>query len=381
MKFDYDFETRLIHHGHEPDSATGALATPIYQTATFAAKSVEHFEQLCEEYGYIYSRECNPTLTELELKMAMLEEGESAIVTASGISAISSTLLTLLKSGDHIISSQGIFSHTKILMEELLQKFGVEVTFVDASNPENISSAMRENTKAVYVETPLNPSLELVDISSVSKKAKENGALLIVDSTFAPPPIQRPLSLGADICIHSLTKYINGHGDSLGGAVIGPKELIDKIKWPGMPCFTGASLTPMNAWMIIRGIKTLDMRVKKHCENALSIAEFLDSHEHVEVVNYPALKSHPQHELCKVQMNGMGGGVISFRMKDGINGLTRNKASRRFLNSLRLCTIAASLGEEHTLTYLTGNDLIRVAIGLESADDIISDMKQAFGSV
>ncbi len=377
----YDFQTNLIHCGHKPDPTTGALATPIYQTATFAAESMEHFDQLCKDFGYIYTRECNPTLTELEEKLAMLENGESAITAASGMGAIASTLLTFLKSGDHIISSEGMFSHTELLMKELLVKFGVEVTFVDASNSENIEKNIKENTKIVYIESPLNPSLKLVDIKEVSKIAHDNDALLIVDSTFAPPPIQNSLNFGADLCIHSLTKYINGHGDTLGGAVIGKKDLIDKIKWPGMPCFTGASLPPINAWMIIRGLKTLDMRVKRHCENALALSEFLSTSEYVEQVSYPALPSHPQYELCKTQMNGLGGGVVSFKLKDNINGLDSNTASRKFLKSLKICTIAVSLGEEHTLAYLTGSGIIRVAVGLESSKDIIEDMKNTLKNI
>ncbi|CAH2213340.1 trans-sulfuration enzyme family protein [Tepidibacter aestuarii] len=373
----HDLETKIIHWGHASDKSTGALATPIYQTATFAAETVEHFEQLCRDFGYVYTRECNPNLNELELKLAMLEEGENAIVSASGMGAITSTILALVKSGDHIVSSDGIFSHTKMFMSELLLKFGVEVTFVDAKNPCNIKDALKTNTKLVYIESPLNPSLDLVDIKTIAQIAHENKSLLIVDSTFATPIVQKPITLGADIVIHSLTKFINGHGDTLGGVAIGSKELIDLVKWPSLPCFTGASLPPMNAWMILRGIKTLDMRMKKHCENALAVAAFLDEEEYIEEVKYPGLESYPQHELCKTQMNGLGGGVLSFKLKDGINGLSRDEASRTLINSLQLCTIATSLGEEHTLVQMNGENLIRIAVGLESSTDIINDLKQA----
>lgn len=262
-------------------------------------------------------------------------------------------------------------------MSELLSKFGVEVTFVDAVNPQNVKDAMKPNTKIVYIESPLNPSLDLVDIKTIAEIAHENKSLAIVDSTFGTPIVQRPIDLGADLVIHSLTKFINGHGDTLGGAVAGSKELIDLVRWPSLCCFTGASLPPMSAWMILRGMKTLDMRMKKHCENGLAVAEFLEEEEKVELVKYPALKSHPQYELCKTQMNGLGGGVVSFKLKDGINGLTRDQASRRLMNSLELATIATSLGEEHTLVQMNGENLIRIAVGLESSNDIINDFKQA----
>lgn len=377
----YDLETKLVHGGHKPDPATGALASPIYQTATFAAKTVEHFEELCQTWGYVYSRECNPNLSELETKLSMLEGGENAIVSASGMGAIASTVLALVKSGDHVICSDGTFSHTKILMGELLTKFGVEVSFVNVVDPENVKKELKKNTKFVYIESPINPTLDLVDIKTISDIAHENKSLVIVDSTFGTPIVQQPIKLGADLVIHSLTKFMNGHGDSLGGAVIGSKELIELVRWPSLCCFTGASLPPMNAWLITRGIKTLDMRMKRHCENALQIASFLEDQKCVEVVKYPALKSHPQHELCKSQMNGLGGGIVSFKLKDGINGLTRDEASRKLMNSLELVTIATSLGEEHTLVQMNGENLIRIAVGLESAQDIINDFIQAIQQV
>ncbi|MGG7163016.1 trans-sulfuration enzyme family protein [Clostridium ihumii] len=377
----HDLETKIIHCGHNADSSTGALASPIYQTATFAAKSVEHFEELCRDFGYVYTRECNPNLTELELKLAMLENAESAIVSTSGMGAITSTILALVKSGDHIVSSDGIFSHTKLFMNELLGKFGVEVTFVDATNYINVKNALKNNTKLVYIESPLNPTLDLVDIKSISEVAHENKSLVIVDSTFGTPIIQKPIDLGADIVVHSLTKFINGHGDTLGGAAIGSKEIIDLIKWPSLPCFTGASLPPMSAWMIMRGMKTLDMRMKKHCENALAVAEYLSNRDDIEIVKYPALKSHPQYDLCQRQMNGLGGGMVSFKLKNEINGLTRDEASRKMINGLKLCTIATSLGEEHTLVQMNGENLIRLAIGLESAKDIINDLEQSLDNL
>ena len=373
----HDLDTKIIHWGQQPDPTTGALATPIFQTATFAATSVEHFEELCQSWGYVYTRECNPTLTVLESKLAMLEAGESAIVSTSGMGAIASTLLALVKAGDHIISSNGVFSHTNILMTQLLQKFGVDITFVDATNAANVEIALKPNTKLVYIESPLNPTLDLVDIKKICDYAHANKSLVVVDNTFATPILQKPILLGADLVIHSLTKFINGHGDTLGGAVIGSKELIEVIRWPSLCCFTGASLPPMSAWMILRGMKTLDMRVKKHCENAEALAEYLSNEEFVEIVKYPSLKSHPQYELCQQQMNGLGGGVVSFKLKDGINGYTRDQASRKLINAFELITIATSLGEEHTLVQMNGENLIRISVGLESSRDIIGDIHQA----
>lgn len=369
--------TQIIHCGHQPDPTTGAVASPIYQTATYAAKSVEDFEELCQNWGYVYSRESNPTISELEEKLAMLEKGEAALATSSGMGAITSSLLTLLRSGDHIISSAGIFSHTKLFMQEALIKFGVEITFVNATDPELIRHHIKANTKLIFLETPLNPSLDLVDIRSISTIAHEKDILVMVDSTFAPPPIQQALTLGADLCVHSLTKYINGHGDSLGGVVVGSKAIIDKIKWPGMPCFTGSALSPFNAWLILRGMKTLDLRVRQHCANAMELARFLVQHPYVARVHYPALPCHPQYELCQTQMNGLGGGIISFALKEGIHGLTQNEGSRKLANHLEICIIATSLGEPQTLVQLEKSGLVRIAVGLETATDLIDDFRQA----
>ncbi|WP_066497872.1 trans-sulfuration enzyme family protein [Abyssisolibacter fermentans] len=375
------FETKIIHCGHRVDPTTRVLASPIYQTATFGFDTVKQKDEFWDENNYMYSREGNPNLIELEKKLAIIEGGESTLTAASGMGAICSTLLTLLKSGDHIICSEGVFFHTDILMKELLVKIGVDVTFIDATDPGNVEKSIKENTKLVYFETPLNPSLDLVDIEAVSKILNGKDILLVVDSTFAPAPIQQALKLGADLVVHSLTKYINGHGDTLGGAVIGSKELIDKIKDPGMTCFTGASLPPFNAWLIMRGMMTLDMRVRKHCDSALKIATFLEGHPKVKNVIYPALESHPQHELFKKQMNGLGGGIVSFNIKDGLNGLSQHEASYKVLNNLEICTIGTSLGEAHTLIQVEKSGLTRIAVGLERAEDLIEDLKKALDQI
>ena len=254
---------------------------------------------------------------------------------------------------------------------------GVKATFVNATNVKEIEDNLKENTKIVYIESPLNPSLRLVDIEKISNLKKIKDFILVVDSTFAPTPIQSPTKLGADLVIQSLTKFINGHGDAIGGAVLGSKELIHKIKWPAMPCFTGASLTPMNAWLILRGLRTLDMRVERHCKNALAIAKFLEEHPLIEDVFYPALPSNPDYELCQKQMNGFGGGIVSFKLKDFHSEENRNESSKKFMNNLKLVTIATSLGEGHTLISLYKNNLMRLAVGLENSDDLILDLKNS----
>ena len=296
--------------------------------------------------------------------------------------AICSALLSVLKRGEHLLCSEEVFSHTGVFVKEfLVDKMGVDVSYADFRDVENVMQNIRSNTAVLYTETPSNPSLGLVNIQAISRIAKENDCLFIVDSTFAPPPIQRPLELGADLVIHSLTKYINGHGDTLGGAIIGPKSIIENIHFPGMPCFTGACLSPFNAWLIMRGMMTLDMRIQRHCENALAIASFLEQHPLVDLVNYPALPSHPQYALCQSQMHGMGGGIVSFWLKKKIGGLELAEANKKLLDSTRLMTIATSLGEGCTLIQIEHSGMIRIAVGLENKDDLLRDLSQALDSL
>lgn len=304
------FETQVIHAGHSFDPATNSLASPLYQTATFGFGTVEDMDSAWDKLGYLYTREGNPTLIELEEKLKAMEGGESALTASSGLGIITSTLYAILEKGDHLLCSKGLFFHSNILMNDFLAKMCIDVSFADFKDLNDVQQKIQSNTKAFFIETPTNPKLGVVDIQAVAEIAKSNDCIFIVDSTFAPPPIQRPLSLGADLVVHSLTKYINGHGDALGGGVIGRKDLVDKIKYPSMPCFTGACLSPFNAWLIMRGMATLDMRVRKHCENALEIAKFLQTSPYVEKVIYPALPGYEGYELCQKQMNGMGGGII-----------------------------------------------------------------------
>ena len=371
-------ETLMIHAGHSADPATRALAAPIYQTATFGFDTVDEMDSSWDRTGLVYCREGNPTVYALQDKLAAMEGGEAALCASSGMGAIYSTLLTVLRRGDHLLCSEEVFSHSGVFVKELLcDKMGIDVSYADFRDVENVMQNIRSNTAVLFTETPSNPSLGVVNIEAIGRVAKENDCLLIVDSTFAPPPIQRPLSLGADMVVHSLTKYINGHGDTLGGAVIGPKEIIERIHFPGMPCFTGACLSPMNAWLIMRGMMTLDMRIRKHCENALAIAQFLEAHPLVELVNYPALESHPQHALCEKQMNGLGGGIVSFWLRKGIGGMELNEADKKLLDALKLMTIATSLGEGCTLIQIEHSGMIRIAVGLEHKDDLIADLAQA----
>lgn len=379
---DMALETLLVHGGHKPDPATRSLAVPIYQTATYGFDAVDEMNASWDRTGLVYSREGSPTVYALEEKLALLEGGEAALCASSGMGAICSALLSVLKRGEHLLCSEEVFSHTGVFVKEfLVDKMGVDVSYADFRDVENVMQNIRSNTAVLYTETPSNPSLGLVNIQAISRIAKENDCLFIVDSTFAPPPIQRPLELGADLVIHSLTKYINGHGDTLGGAIIGPKSIIENIHFPGMPCFTGACLSPFNAWLIMRGMMTLDMRIQRHCENALAIASFLEQHPLVDLVNYPALPSHPQYALCQSQMHGMGGGIVSFWLKKKIGGLELAEANKKLLDSTRLMTIATSLGEGCTLIQIEHSGMIRIAVGLENKDDLLRDLSQALDSL
>ncbi len=393
-----DFDTMVIHASQKPDPSTGALSTPIFQTSTFVFDNVEQgaarFAK--EEAGYVYSRGGNPTTAQLEEKMAVIEGGQACVAAASGMGAIGSTLVSLLKSGDHIICGDTIYGGTSVLMHQGLPEMGIEVSFVDTTDLDKVRAAIKSTTKIIYFETPTNPTMKVTDIKGCADIAHEHNLLLVVDNTFAPPPIQYPLKLGADICIHSVTKYINGHGDVIGGVVVGPQDIIDKIRGLGITKVCGTPPSPFNSWLVLRGLKTLGMRVRTHCENALELANFLENHEYVAKVFYPGLASHPQHKICKNQMNGLFGGMLSFELKEGINGKSAFEAGKILLNNLAICSIAVSLGDADTLiehpasmTHASvdteerisvgiTDGLIRVSVGLENAKDIIEDLKQGF---
>ncbi len=384
------FATRAIHGGHVKDQF-GALATPIHQTATFTFESAEQGGRrfALEEGGYIYSRLGNPTNTQLEEKLAMLEGAEAAISTASGIGAVASAFWTVLKAGDHVVAAKTLYGCTYAYLNHGISRYGVEVTFVDTTNLEEVRQAMRDNTKVVYLETPANPNLEVADIEAISKIAHQNkDCIVMVDNTFCTPYIQRPLEFGADVVIHSGTKFLNGHGDVISGFVVGSGEFIKNVRLFGVKDMTGASLSPFDAFLIIRGMKTLEIRMEKHCENAMKVAKFLEGHSAVEKVYYPGLESFPQYELAKKQMS-LPGAVIAFEVKGGI------EEGKKVINSTELCTIAVSLGDAETLIQhpasmthspytkeereMAGisDGLIRIAVGLENVEDIINDLEKA----
>ena len=386
--------TTAIHAG-TLKNLYGTLAMPIYQTSTFIFDSAEQGGRrfALEEDGYIYTRLGNPTTTVLENKIAALEEGEAAVATSSGMGAISSTLWTVLKAGDHIVTDKTLYGCTFALMNHGLTKFGVEVTFVDTSNLDEVKKAMKKNTRVVYLETPANPNLKIVDLEALAKLAHTNpNTLVIVDNTFATPYMQKPLKLGADIVVHSVTKYINGHGDVIAGLVITNKELADQIRFVGLKDMTGAVIGPQEAYYIIRGMKTFEIRMERHCKNARVVADFLNKHPKIEKVYYPGLETHPGYEIAKKQMKDFGA-VISFELKGGF------EAGKALLNNLSLCSLAVSLGDTETLIQHPASmthspytkeereaagitdGLVRLSVGLENVEDIIADLEQGLEKI
>ena len=386
--------TTAIHAG-TLKNLYGTLAMPIYQTSTFIFDSAEQGGRrfALEEAGYIYTRLGNPTTTVLENKIAALEEGEAGIAMSSGMGAISSTLWTVLKAGDHVVTDKTLYGCTFALMNHGLTRFGVEVTFVDTSNLDEVKNAMKKNTRVVYLETPANPNLKIVDLEALSKIAHTNpNTLVIVDNTFATPYMQKPLKLGADIVLHSVTKYINGHGDVIAGLVVTNKELADQIRFVGLKDMTGAVLGPQEAYYIIRGLKTFEIRMERHCKNARTIADFLNKHPKVEKVYYPGLESHPGYEIAKKQMKDFGA-MISFELKGGF------EAGKTLLNNLKLCSLAVSLGDTETLIQHPASmthspytkeereaagitdGLVRLSVGLENVEDIIADLEQGLEKI
>ena len=383
------FATKQIHVGKHENSA-GALTTPIYQTSTFEFDSVEQGGRRFagQEGGYIYSRLANPTVNAVEEKVAALEGGEAALGTAAGMGAISSALWSSVVAGDEIVASDTLYGCTFALLNHGMTKFGVNVKFVDMAKLENVKAALSPATKVVYLETPCNPTLKVVDIAEIAKIAHgyNKDIRVIVDNTFASPYLQQPLKLGADVVVHSATKYINGHGDVIAGFVVGSAEFVGKVRMFGLKDMTGAVMSPFDAFLIARGLKTLDIRMEKHCANAMKVARFLHDHPAVAKVYYPGLEDFEGYEIAKKQMK-LPGGMMSIELK-----ADRDKVAAA-LNKLQLCTIAVSLGDAETLvehaasmthsTYTKeelaasgiSEGLVRISVGLEDADDIIADMK------
>jgi len=384
------FATRAVHAGYKKNEF-GALATPIYQTSTFIFDNAEQGGRrfALEEPGFIYGRLGNPTTQVLEEKLANLENAEAAVATGSGMGAITAVLWAAVKGGDHIVAAKTLYGCTYAFLEHGMKKFNVEVTFVDTAKPEEVRKAMRPNTRVVYLETPANPNMVLTDIEELSKIAHEvEGCMVVVDNTFATPYIQRPLDLGADVVVHSATKYLNGHGDVIAGIAAGSAEFMTQVRIVGVKDMTGSVLSPNDAFLIIRGMKTLPLRMERHCENAMKVAEFLEAHPAIEKVNYPGLKSFPQYELAQKQMD-YPGGMMSFELKGGL------EAGRQLMNTLHVCSLAVSLGDSETLiehpasmthsTYTPEEraeagipeGMARLSVGLENVEDIIADLKQA----
>jgi len=386
-------ETQAIHSGRINDEQFGSLATPLYQTSTFvfdnAQQGAERFAG--ESEGYIYTRLGNPTTRQLEMRVAAMEGMEDAAATATGMAAVSAALLTNLQAGDHLISSKAVYGCSFALMNHMLKKFGIEVTFVDMTTPENINAAIQENTKLIFLETPINPNLVVLDLEKICAIAQKHKLLSIVDNTFLTPVLQQPAKFGADIVIHSATKYLNGHGDVVAGIVCGSSEMISDIKLTTLKDI-GATISPHDAWLIMRGIKTLPIRMERHCNNAQTVAEFLEQHEAVSQVYYPGLKSHPGHQFIGKQMKAAGG-VIAFELNTDLKG------GSDFINNMQLFSIAVSLGDAESLIQHPASmthspyepeeraeagitdSLIRISVGLENVDDIIADLRQALAKV
>jgi len=384
---DKSIETRLIHADRELNS-TSAVAPPIFQTATFRGDSAQDFAQRAGEARHpeFYTRYGNPTLHQAENVLASLEGAEAALVTASGMGAVSATVLAIVSHGDHIVAQENHYGGTLNLLKTLLPKFGVEVTHVDQRDVSAFERALRPNTKLILVETPSNPVMMLTDLRAVASLAKARGVTTLIDNTFATPINQKSLELGIDLSFHSATKYFGGHSDLIAGAVLGSADWITKI-W-NTHVILGAALGPFDAWQMLRGLRTLSLRIRQHNENSLALAEFLEAHKSVKVVHHPGLKSHPQHDLAKRQMSGCGG-MLSFELNGGF------EAADRCLSRLRLASRAASLGGVETLAvhpasnflhYMSFEEaarigiapgMLRVSVGLEGKDDLIADFDQA----
>jgi len=385
------FSTKAVRGGEKPDGL-GAVATPIYETSVFAFTSTRQLIDVISEKieGYLYTRFDNPTVRAVEKKMAILEEAEDAAAFSSGMTAITTTILSIVSKGDHIVASIDLYGGTLTFFQEVLPRFDIEVTLVDAASLNTVEEAIKKNTRVIYAETPTNPTLKIVDLSGLASIAKKHGITTIVDSTLATPYNLKPINFGIDVVVHSATKYLGGHNDITAGIVCSSKMFIQKLKRTRK--IFGGTLDPMAAWLLLRGLKTLALRMEKHNKNGLQVAKFLEKHPKVAKVYYPGLPSNPQHSLAKKQMRGYGG-VVSFEIKGDF------EKTVRFVESLKLCLLAASLGGTETLVtqpatsshYFISpeqrqklgitDQLVRLALGIEDAEDIIADLKQALDKI
>jgi cystathionine gamma-synthase/methionine-gamma-lyase len=393
-----NFETKNLHQYGNTDPLEGSTSLPLYLTSTyrlpkFGPKLFEAIELENDRVAHVYTRWSNPTLRALEKRLALLEKAEASLVFASGMAAISALFFGLLSSGDHIIASEVCYAGTVELLGIYLKRYGIEVSLVDTSEIAQVQSAIRPNTRLVFVETPANPILRISDIQAIAKFTQERRLILAVDSTFASPFLQNPILLGADLVVHSLTKYINGHGDALGGVIMGRKKIIQQLR-KDMLIHLGGAMSPFNAWLISRGLDSLPVRMKKHSENAKHVASFLEQHPKVERVYYPGLNSHPQHRLAESQMMDFGG-MLAFRLKGGL------ASAISLVENVKIFTYATSLGHTESLLFYDpfdlytenapyydpenkarirewiGDGLMRASIGLENSDDLIEDLDNA----
>lgn len=382
---EYGFATRAVHTGNDIDQETGAIKRPITMANSYELPYDPTDVNWSSAAGNLYTRNGGSNQKYLQERIASLENGEDCVVLASGVAALSGLFFALLKQGDHVIFSSVTYIAVYRLLNELLKdKFGVETTIVDTSDPENVRKAFRPNTKLVHIETPGNPTLTISDIQVIAEITHQHGALLSVDNTFASPYNQRPLELGADFSIESLTKYINGHGDSMGGAITGKKEYLDQIRAQSQVNL-GGTISPFNAWLIMRGAVTLPLRMRQHNENALKVAQWLESLDCVSFVAYPGLESNRGHEIAKKQMAPGYGGVLSFGLK------ADHDTHNQFVRHLNVITSAASLGHDESLIVFLGenderhylypeefsNGFFRFSVGIEDVEDIIGDIEQA----
>jgi methionine-gamma-lyase len=382
------FNTQLVHGGDFHDEF-GSAVTPIYQTSTFSFKNAQHGADCFsgKEPGYIYTRIGNPTIGALEDKLAQLEKGVGGIALASGMAAVTTVYMTFLESGSHMISSAAVYGPSRGVLESHFKKFGVEASFVDTSDLEAIRQHIRPNTKLLYIETPANPTIRLTDIRQASKLAHDHNLMVVVDNTFCSPYLQNPLELGADVALHSLTKFINGHADIVGGALIArDKEVYARLRKTMV--YMGGNMDPHQAYLVIRGVKTLALRMDRSQENAMKVARFLESHPKISWIIYPGLESFEQFDLAKSQMRGFGG-MISFGVKGGFD------AGKKVMDHVQLAKLAVSLGGVETLIQHPASmthaavpkeakleagitdDLIRYSIGIEDVEDIIADIRHA----
>jgi cystathionine beta-lyase/cystathionine gamma-synthase len=384
--------TKSVHEAEPYDELTGSLIVPIYETSTFGFTKAEKVSEAVAHSGvkgYVYSRWDNPTVVTLEKKLAALEHGGDAAAFSSGMAAISTSIFTSLRKGMHVLAISDLYGGTYSMMHEILPRFGFDTDLVETTDFGAMEKGVRENTGIIYIESPTNPTLKLVDIARVAKLAHENGAVLLIDNTFASPINQNPIDLGADVVLHSVTKYLNGHVDLIAGAAVASSKMIHRIKM--MRRDFGGTLDPLPAWLILRGMKTMALRVRQQNANAMALAEFLSTHRKVSVVHYPGLKSHPQHQLAKKQMKGFGG-----MMSVEIKGSTRD--AMKFTESLKVASLAASLGGVNTLvsqpfnmthTQMTAKarertgipeTLVRVSVGIEDIEDLIDDFRRALAA-